>query len=53
VYEGEKFGAGKKSLAFQVYYSAQRTLTSEEVEEVQKKLVKHLEDKFEAKLRDF
>lgn len=53
VFEGGKLGEGKKSLAFHVIYQADRTLTSEEVDELQKKLTKNLEQKFEAKIRDF
>lgn len=53
VYEGEKFGADKKSLAFQIIYQADRTLVSGEVEELQKRLIAQLEDKFGAKVRDF
>ncbi|MEI6596590.1 MAG: phenylalanine--tRNA ligase subunit beta [bacterium] len=53
VYQGDKLGEGKKSLAFHIIYQANRTLTSKEVDEVQEKLVKHLEKEFEAKIRDF
>ena len=54
VYEGEKIGKGKRSLAFHIIYrSDDRTLTSEEVDESQKGLIKNLEEKFGAKVRDF
>ncbi|MFZ4773195.1 MAG: hypothetical protein ACOYK9_04305 [Chlamydiia bacterium] len=53
VYQGDKLGQGKKSLAFHIIYQADKTLTSEEVDEVQGKLVKSLEKEFEAKVRDF
>ena len=53
VYQGDKLGEDKKSLAFHIIYQADKTLTSEEVDEVQKKLIKHLEKEFEAKIRDF
>lgn len=53
-YQGGKLGADKKSLAFHVIYqSAERTLRSEEVETVQHDLVKHLEEKFGAQIRNF
>ena len=53
VYQGDKLGQGKKNLAFHIIYQADKTLTSVEVDEVQLKLVKHLEREFEAKVRDF
>jgi phenylalanyl-tRNA synthetase beta chain len=53
VYEGEKLEIGKKSLAFHIIYQADRTMKSEEVEEAQNALVKHLGDKFGARVRDF
>ena len=53
VYQGDKLGAGKKNLAFHIIYQADKTLTSVEADEVQLKLVKHLEKEFEAKVRDF
>ncbi|MFA6393802.1 MAG: phenylalanine--tRNA ligase subunit beta [Patescibacteria group bacterium] len=52
-YEGEKLEIGKKSLAFHIIYQADRTMKSEEVEEAQNALVKHLGDKFGARVRDF
>ena len=53
VYEGDKLGQNKKSLAFHITYQADRTLTAEEVDELQSGLVKALEKKFDAKIRDF
>jgi len=54
VYEGEKIGKNKKNLAFHITYQAgDRTLTAEEVQKVQDELTKHLEEKFEAQIRDF
>ncbi len=53
VYSGGKLGAGKKNMAFHVIYQANRTLTSEEVDELQQGLVKKLEKKLGAKIRNF
>lgn len=53
VYEGDKLGADKKSLAFHITYQADRTLTAEEVDNLQDGLVKNLEKKFGAKIRNF
>ncbi len=53
VYQGGKMEHGKKSLAFHVIYQAGRTLTAEEVDEAQKKIVKRLRDKLGAEIRDF
>ncbi len=53
VYQGDKLGQGKKSLAFHIIYQADKTLTSEEVDEIQEKLIKHLERELGAKVRDF
>ncbi|MBI4262317.1 phenylalanine--tRNA ligase subunit beta [Candidatus Uhrbacteria bacterium] len=54
LYEGEKIGADKKSLAFHVtYQSPERTLTIAEVDVVQEAMIKELEKKFGAQLRDF
>ena len=41
----------KKSLAFRIVYQADRTLTNGEVEPVEAKIIKLLETKFKAKLR--
>ncbi|MEA1963316.1 MAG: phenylalanine--tRNA ligase subunit beta [Patescibacteria group bacterium] len=53
VYKGEKIGVGNKNLAFHVVYQADKTLTACEVDDIQKKLIKRLEERFEAKIRDF
>ncbi|MDP3043462.1 MAG: phenylalanine--tRNA ligase subunit beta, partial [bacterium] len=54
VYSGGKLGKAEKNLAFHIAYLApDRTLTSEEVDELQKRLINRLEEKFEAKIRDF
>jgi phenylalanyl-tRNA synthetase beta chain len=54
VYQGGKLGEKNKSLAFHVIYqAADRTLTSEEVDSLQKGLIKRLEEKYGAKVRDF
>jgi phenylalanyl-tRNA synthetase beta chain len=47
-----EFGLGdKKSVAFRITYQADRTLKDEEVEVVEKKIIKMLGDKFNARLR--
>jgi phenylalanyl-tRNA synthetase beta chain len=53
VYEGGKLGVDKKSLAFHIVYQTDRTLTSEEVDKLQGELIKNLEKKFGAKIRNF
>jgi phenylalanyl-tRNA synthetase beta chain len=54
VYQGKNLPDGQKSLAFHLtYLSAERTLESAEVDAVQNKLVAHLQEKFEAQIRDF
>ena len=53
VYQGDKLGTGKKNLAFHIIYQANRTLTSQEVDELQEKLIKHLEKELGAKIRNF
>jgi phenylalanyl-tRNA synthetase beta chain len=53
VYQGEKLGHGKKNLAFHIVYQADRTMTSEEIDQIQRNIVDNLEKKFEAKIRDF
>lgn len=53
VYEGGKLGQDKKNLAFHIVYQSDRTLNSEEVDIIQNNLIKELEIKFEAKIRDF
>lgn len=53
VYQGGRLGQGKKNLAFHIIYQADKTLTSQEIDEIQEKLIKHLADKLGAKVRDF
>lgn len=54
IYEGEGLGKNKKNLAFHIIYqSLDRTLTAAEIEAEQKKLIKILEKKFFAQIRDF
>lgn len=53
VFEGGKLGAKNKNLAFSIVYQADRTMTSEEIDELQKGLIKRLEERFGAKVRDF
>ncbi len=53
VYEGDKLGKGKKSLAFHIIYQADRTLKNKEVNVIQAKLLNRMEEKFGAKIRDF
>lgn len=44
IYEGEELPEGKKNLAFHIIYQADdRTLTSEEINEIQNKIIKILE----------
>ncbi|MBU5442803.1 phenylalanine--tRNA ligase subunit beta [Paenibacillus sp. MSJ-34] len=52
VYTGEKLGAGKKSVAISlVYRHPERTLTDEEVNEINSQIVANLEQTFAAELR--
>jgi len=53
VYAGKKLGAGKKNLAFNIIYQADKTLTSGEVDKIQKQIAERLKEKFNAQLRDF
>ena len=44
IYEGEEIPEGKKNLAFHIVYQAEdRTLTSEEIDNIQKKIIRELE----------
>ncbi|MEA4853315.1 MAG: phenylalanine--tRNA ligase subunit beta [Christensenella sp.] len=53
VYEGEKIGEGKKSVAFSIMLrSPEGTMTDEEVDRIMKKILRALEEGFEARLRD-
>ena len=53
VYQGEKIGVGNKNLAFHVVYQTDKTLTAVDVDDIQKNLIKKLEKRFEAKIRDY
>jgi len=45
IYEGEELPQGKKNLAFHVIYQAEdRTLSPKEIDELQNKIIKNLED---------
>lgn len=53
IYEGDQIPAGKKSLAFRMYYrSPDRTLTDRDVEKARRGIVRRLESQFKAMLRD-
>lgn len=52
MYESEKIGKGKKSLAFHIsYMSESRTLSDSEVNEIEKKVENSLEKKLKAEIR--
>jgi len=52
VYQGKQVPEGKKSLAFALrYQSLERTLTDEEVDKIQQKMLKKLEKETGAVLR--
>ena len=51
VYRDEKIGAGKKSLAYNLTYQSDKTLTDAEAAAIRKKIVKRLEHEVGAKLR--
>lgn len=52
VYEGEKIGAGKKSVAFSISMrSSDGTMTDEEVERIMQKILRVLGERFDASLR--
>jgi len=54
VYSGQNLEANKKSMAFHILYqSDERTLNHEEIEKIQKNLIKALQEKFNAHIRDF
>ncbi len=52
-YHGDNLGKNKKSLAFRLVYQADKTLESAEVDAIQAGLIARLEERFEAKVRDF
>lgn len=52
VYEGERLGENKKSMAYHIIYrSTERTLTTAEVDAVHKKVLETLEKQFAAEIR--
>ncbi|MFH1745117.1 MAG: phenylalanine--tRNA ligase subunit beta [bacterium] len=53
IYEGDKVGKSLKSMAFHIVYQTNKTMTAEEVDEIQGRLIKKLEEKFGAQIRDF
>jgi phenylalanyl-tRNA synthetase beta chain len=54
VYQGDNLSAGKKSLAFSIsYQSNDRTLTAEEIDSLQVKLLTLLSEKFDAQIRNY
>jgi phenylalanyl-tRNA synthetase beta chain len=53
IYRGKQLPAGKKSLGFSLtYMSGERTLTDEEVDEIEKRIVACLVERFNASLRE-
>jgi len=52
IYEGEEIPEGKKNLAFHIIYQAEdRTLSSKEIDEIQNKIIKTLEEEPEWEVR--
>jgi phenylalanyl-tRNA synthetase beta chain len=52
IYEGEEIPGGKKNLAFHIIFQAEdRTLFSKEIEELQNKIIKALEENPEWEVR--
>ncbi|MDP1538994.1 MAG: phenylalanine--tRNA ligase subunit beta, partial [bacterium] len=52
IYEGEEIAEGKKNLAFHIIYQAEdRTLSSKEIDELQNKIIKNLEEEPEWQVR--
>jgi len=52
IYEGEEIPRGKKNLAFHLVYQAEdRTLSSKEIDEIQNKIIKTLEEEPEWEVR--
>lgn len=52
IYEGEQLPGGKKNLAFHIVYQAKdRTLSSEEIDDIQRKIIKTLEAESEWQVR--
>ncbi|MFZ4648623.1 MAG: phenylalanine--tRNA ligase subunit beta [Patescibacteria group bacterium] len=54
VYQGDNLLTGKKSLAFSIFYqSKDRTLTAEEIDSLQDRLLTFLSEKFGAQIRNY
>lgn len=54
IYRGNQIQEGLKSVAYSIIYrSFERTLTDDEVNEIQNRIIKDLEDNIDAKLRSF
>jgi len=53
IYQGDKIGKNNKSLAFHIAYQADKTLTGADADAIQSGLVKRLEERFAAKMRDY
>jgi phenylalanyl-tRNA synthetase beta chain len=52
VYRGKQIASGKKGLAFSLrYQSAEKTLTDDEIEDVQRRILTGLQERFGAQLR--
>ena len=52
IYEGEELPGGKKNLAFHIIYQAEdRTLSPKEIDEIQEKIIKTLEEEQEWEVR--
>ncbi len=52
IYEGEELPQGKKNLAFHIIYQAEdKTLSSKEIDELQDKIIKTLEENPEWQVR--
>jgi len=53
VFQGDTIGKGNKNLAFHIIYQTNRTMTAKEVDDLQASLIQRMEEKFEAKIRNF
>lgn len=53
VYTGDQIKKDQKSMSFHICYQAEKSLVSEEVDEIQNKLIQKIETRFDAKIRDF
>jgi len=52
IYEGEELPTNKKNLAFHIIYQAEdRTLTSEDIDKIQNKIIKSLEEEIDWEVR--